>query len=1075
MKIKTRFIKLSGILLMSLATLLIALAFFLPRLLDVNAYRDEILDALKKGLNRPVSFVSGSFAWHFGPSFEFNTVEIKERDGSARFLSAEQVTVRLSLISLLENKVELKDLYINGAKVSLIRNVDGTLNVDDLLKPGKDNIQAQLKRIRIKNGTIEWLDLTQQKSGLTATAHNLFLSLDNIARGRKGNFKLTCDVPATSGPPTRVALSGSAKIPAAEKSLMDTELDCNADLKQADVGKFWPYFARFVPFANSGGRLDFTTSFKGKPQNFAAKGKIRLNGAVVNWPTVFHAALSPRLLQLDYTLKLTGQLIDFSTIEAGFDGFRIKGSFQMHDYKSKDPRIVAKASTPDTFRYEDVKYFVPYGIIEKDASDYIENKIKTGVFKLDTGVLDGRISQITHMEIGDNCNTLLVRGPVEKAVLSYGPKAPTFNNIKGTIELKGKNFNLIGMSGSFGTSPFKLNGSITEYNTDKRSDYPVRMEVAPNGPEIAWLAKIAGAGRLEYSNSSALILSGSGHYSAYRLNGDWDLKKAAYNFPGAIRKPSGMANQLEFSSVIGKGETKLTTLSYNLLPLKLTGSALLKYGAQPYLGFDLQTNSFQMGESLPILSMWQQYRPRGKVLAHIKGSGNPEDFSAMDYNGDILLSDFNFEPGDKLKPVSGINGSITFRGNSLETSSITARYSNTLMTMKGRIKSLQDPEADISLSSPQFFLQDVNLGNNKPDASIKRFNAAFTVRNGLYTLKSVSGLLNSSNFNVSGVYRSGRTPEASLSITSTKLDFDDLRVFSSPDKPLEKQNSTRPDIKLKLTVESGNYGKLQFTALNATAQQESGTIYLNNATATVCGGKLSAKGRIASGGGQGDRYDLSLDLTKADAEKLFTVLDISKEITGSLTLHGDLTARGDNLQDIKKSALGNVKLKMSDGKLRKFSTLSKVFSILNVSQLLKFHLPDMVTGGMPYSHITGSIAVKDGTLSSQDMFISSDAINISIIGSADIVKEELNITLGAQPLQTVDKIVNRIPVVGWLLTGNDKDFLTAYFEAKGKWSDPQVNAIPVKSMGKGVLNVFRRVFELPVRLFTDTGEVILGQ
>jgi hypothetical protein len=30
-------------------------------------------------------------------------------------------------------------------------------------------------------------------------------------------------------------------------------------------------------------------------------------------------------------------------------------------------------------------------------------------------------------------------------------------------------------------------------------------------------------------------------------------------------------------------------------------------------------------------------------------------------------------------------------------------------------------------------------------------------------------------------------------------------------------------------------------------------------------------------------------------------------------------------------------------------------------------------------------------------------------------------------------------------------------------------------MGKGVLNVFRRVFELPVRLFTDTGEVLLGK
>jgi hypothetical protein len=114
-------------------------------------------------------------------------------------------------------------------------------------------------------------------------------------------------------------------------------------------------------------------------------------------------------------------------------------------------------------------------------------------------------------------------------------------------------------------------------------------------------------------------------------------------------------------------------------------------------------------------------------------------------------------------------------------------------------------------------------------------------------------------------------------------------------------------------------------------------------------------------------------------------------------------------------------------------------------------------------------------MATQDLFITSNAINISIVGSADIVREELNLTLGAQPLQTVDKIINRIPIVGWLLTGKDKDLLTAYFEAKGKWASPQVSAIPVKSLGRGILHIFVRAFQLPVKLFTDTGEVILGQ
>jgi uncharacterized protein YhdP len=252
-------------------------------------------------------------------------------------------------------------------------------------------------------------------------------------------------------------------------------------------------------------------------------------------------------------------------------------------------------------------------------------------------------------------------------------------------------------------------------------------------------------------------------------------------------------------------------------------------------------------------------------------------------------------------------------------------------------------------------------------------------------------------------------------------------------------------------------------------------LYLQGLDAAVFGGRLVAKGRVASAGGQGSRYDLNCNLERVDADRLLQALEITREVTGLLNLQGDITALGDTLADIKKTALGNVRLRLEKGTLHKFNVLSKMFSILNVSQLLKFQLPNMVADGMPYNEIKGSFAISDGGVVTQDLYITSDAINISVVGKADIVKEDLDFTIGVQPLQTVDKVVNRIPVVGWLLTGKDKDFLTAYFEAKGKWSDPQVSAIPAKSLAKGVLNVFRRVFELPVRLFTDTGEVILGK
>lgn len=1058
-----------------MATLVTATALFLPYLLDVNAYRTEIITALQKSFNRPVSFSSGSFAWHFGPSFEFKSFTVKERDGAADFITARKITVQLALMPLLEKKVDLKHLIFDEPTIVLFRSPDGTYNIDDLLKPSGESVRVHLKKIRINNGSIFWKDMALRKEPFSARLRNISLIADHLGRGQKGHLKLAAEIPSADGAPTHLTLSGSLQLPADEKTLLESVVDGDLTLKQIEIDRFWPYFGKFIPFAATGGRLDFATSFKGKPQDFSAKGKITINGATVNWPTVFHAALSPKTLQVDYTLALNRQLINFSAVDLGMEGFRIKGNVQIQDYMTKDPRIVAKASTPSTFRYEDVRNYVPYTIIDSDTADYIKNKITAGIFKLDTGVLDGRISQIAHMEIGQNYNTLLIRGTVEKGILSYGPKAPTFNNLKGIIELKGKNFNLVGMTGNFGTSPFLLDGSITEYNTDKPADYPIKMDISPRTPEMAWLTKMAGIPKLEYSNSSSLRLTGNGPYTAYTLNGDWDLKQAAYSLPGYISKPASMPHNLKFSTVIGKTSTKVTTINYNLQPLEVTGSGLIGYGEKPFLGFDLRTNSFKMSDALPILSMWQRYKIQGMVQAHIKGGGDPVDMSAMDYHGTVNLNRVSFQPDEQLKPISGISGLINLKGKSLETATIAARYGNSVINMKAAIKSLKNPEGDITLSAPQLYLNDLNLAEGAPEAAVRRFNAGFTVRRDSIVLHSASGLINSSNFNLNGMYQTGRTRQATLSVTSSKLDLDDLRLILSPQRSTGNQQNPTVDVKLTMNIETGNFGKLAFSKLSAAAQQENGTIYLQSLTAGMFGGKLTAKGRIARAGERGDRYDLTLDISRADAEKLFAALDISREITGTLALHGDLTARGNSLLDIKKSALGNIRLSMSSGTLRKFGTLSKVFSILNVSQLLKFRLPDMVADGMPYSSIKGSFSVKDGIMATQDLFISSNAINVSIVGNADIIKEELNLTLGAQPLQTVDKIVNRIPIVGWLLTGKDKDLLTAYFEAKGKWSDPQVSAIPVKSMSRGIFNIFVRAFELPVKLFTDTGDVILGK
>jgi uncharacterized protein YhdP len=199
-------------------------------------------------------------------------------------------------------------------------------------------------------------------------------------------------------------------------------------------------------------------------------------------------------------------------------------------------------------------------------------------------------------------------------------------------------------------------------------------------------------------------------------------------------------------------------------------------------------------------------------------------------------------------------------------------------------------------------------------------------------------------------------------------------------------------------------------------------------------------------------------------------------ITGALTAQGDLTAKGQNAEELKKTLLGNVRVQMEEGTLKNFAALSKVFSILNVSQLLKFQLPDMASGGMPYDRITATLSFKDGIMSTRDFFVKSDAMNLVSVGNLDLTRMEVfETTVGVQPLQTVDKVVSLIPVVGWILTDKNRGFISVYFELKGPVGDVEATVIPVKSMSRGIFDIFKNIFQLPAKLFTDTGEVILGR
>ena len=101
-----------------------------------------------------------------------------------------------------------------------------------------------------------------------------------------------------------------------------------------------------------------------------------------------------------------------------------------------------------------------------------------------------------------------------------------------------------------------------------------------------------------------------------------------------------------------------------------------------------------------------------------------------------------------------------------------------------------------------------------------------------------------------------------------------------------------------------------------------------------------------------------------------------------------------------------------------------------------------------------------------------DVMNMSMSGTQNLITTEVDMELGIMPLRTIDRLVTKIPLAGWILTGENKALVTAHFKMTGPGDNPEITAIPVESASKQVLGIFKRIFTLPVKIISDFGEAI---
>jgi hypothetical protein len=263
---------------------------------------------------------------------------------------------------------------------------------------------------------------------------------------------------------------------------------------------------------------------------------------------------------------------------------------------------------------------------------------------------------------------------------------------------------------------------------------------------------------------------------------------------------------------------------------------------------------------------------------------------------------------------------------------------------------------------------------------------------------------------------------------------------------------------LNLRLERLVIDRVHLVPLHADVQLAADSTRIEIERAGFCGMPLI--GRIDFDGPIVDAYLVPV----ADAMPLDGVIACLSEdkslFTGNFNLDGQLSFRG-RRDGIIRSLQGRLTLVAEDGTIRQSLLFTRLFALLNLTEIYRGKLPDFNSQGLDYKRMNASIEVKDGKIRFSDWSIDGRTLWIGSRGEIDIDAQQIDFTIMVSPFKTIDRIINSIPGLRWILGGR---LVAVPMRAVGSLEDPQVVPLSPSAVGTSIVEMIERTLLLPIQV-----------
>ena len=223
--------------------------------------------------------------------------------------------------------------------------------------------------------------------------------------------------------------------------------------------------------------------------------------------------------------------------------------------------------------------------------------------------------------------------------------------------------------------------------------------------------------------------------------------------------------------------------------------------------------------------------------------------------------------------------------------------------------------------------------------------------------------------------------------------------------------------------------------------------------------------------------DQTLDLyfvpTAANQElaPTLTCLTAKKDLaTGTYNLNGEILAKA-KPEAITRSLKGELVFSASEGRIYRFGLLAKLLAVLNVTEIYRGEVPDLIGEGFAYHSMSARAKLQGGKIIMDECSIDGTSMGIACEGALDLIEKKMNLLILVAPFKTVDRIVELLPLIGGVLGGK---LISIPFRAKGDLDDPTIYALPPTAVGSRILGILERTLKLPITIIQPVLSGIQG-